>query len=403
MQANHEPPPLKIAYIVDTLVTGGAERLVVTFAKATMNRSDIDLTVFVLSGAGTPFCNELEQLGVRVVHLPGKSLVDISRFLKLMSELHKRSIEYVHAHLISSTVVGGWAAAILGIPFATTIHNVKASTARVGKLRGILYRSVLRMPGTVRIAVGQAVAEAARVDTGGRDCIVVPNAVSPDVLAPPSARAAMRAHLGVDGRKVLIAVGAIIGQKAYDDLLIAYAQVSAQMPDTTLLIVGNAPDADRYENLQTLAEELSINNQVRFLGLRQDVPNLLSAADLFVSASHWEGLPVSVLEAMANGVPCVVTDVGDNALILDGTGAPVVPPRRPKILAESVLDLLRDEASLERVGHAVRVRIAEHYGVDAWINKLANIYAISAQRHQRFSLRRQPVSQSIVDRNGGTP
>nr|WP_302477037.1 glycosyltransferase [Ruegeria atlantica] len=213
----------------------------------------------------------------------------------------------------------------------------------------------------------------------------------------------MRAHLGVDGRKVLIAVGAIIGQKAYDDLLIAYAQVSAQMPDTTLLIVGNAPDADRYENLQTLAEELSINNQVRFLGLRQDVPNLLSAADLFVSASHWEGLPVSVLEAMANGVPCVVTDVGDNALILDGTGAPVVPPRRPKILAESVLDLLRDEASLERVGHAVRVRIAEHYGVDAWINKLANIYAISAQRHQRFSLRRQPVSQSIVDRNGGTP
>ncbi|CUH42202.1 glycosyltransferase [Ruegeria atlantica] len=385
MQDGPEPSPLKLAYVVDSLVTGGAERLVVTFARATRNRPDIDLTVFVLSGGGTPFSDELERMDIEVVYLPGKTLLDVGRFLKLVSELRKRSIEYVHAHLTSSTVLGGWAAAFLRLPFATTIHNVKTSTARVSKIRGALYRSVLRMPGTVRIAVGQAVAKAARVDTGGRDCIVVPNAVSSDAVAPPGARAAVRAQLGMKDCKVLIAVGTIIGQKAYDDLLAAYAQVSVRVPDTVLLVVGNAPDANRYENLQKLAADLGIAEQVRFLGQRQDVPDLLSAADLFVSASHWEGLPVSVLEAMANGVPCVVTDVGDNALILDSTGAPVVPPEQPNMLARSLLDLLQDDIARKQVGQAARTRVAEHYGVNAWVEKLTKIYSNQKYQKRRFS------------------
>ncbi len=400
MRNDPEPLPLKLAYVVDTLVTGGAERLVVTFARATRNRPDIDLTVFVLSGGGTPFSNELEQMGIEVVYLPGKSLIDVRRFLRLVSELRKQPFDYVHAHLISSTVLGGWAAAILRLPFATTIHNVKASTARVRKLRGALYRSVLKMPGTVRIAVGQAVAEAARTDTGGRDCIVVPNAVSPEVVAPPGARAATRAQLEVEDRKVLIAVGAIIGQKAYENLLVTYSQVSLQMPDTILLVVGNAPDLERYENLQKQAQDLGITERVRFLGLRQDVPELLSAADLFVSASHWEGLPVSVLEAMANGIPCVVTDVGDNALILDGTGAPVVPPGQPGTLAEAVLDLLQDDSAQEHIGQAVRTQVIEHYGVDAWVNKLVDIYKNAGHLNRR---RRRSVPHLAANSGDSAP
>ncbi|KUJ78162.1 hypothetical protein AVO45_09445 [Ruegeria marisrubri] len=366
--------------MVDTLVTGGAERLVVTFAKAARNRPDVHLTVFVLSAGGTPFCAELEQLGVEVVYLPGKSLIDPVRFFHAVWELKSRSIEYVHAHLISSTVVGGYAAALLGIPFATTIHNVKASTARVGKARGYLYRSVLRMTRTTRIAVGQAVAQAARADTGGRDCIVVPNAVAPDAIASPDVRETIRAEMGVARETVVIAVGAIIGQKAYDDLLTAFSSVAKHAPDAVLWIAGNAPEPDRFENLQEQSRASGLEEKVKFLGLRRDIPALLRAADIFVSSSHWEGLPVSVLEAMANGLPCVVTDVGDNARVLTETGCPVVPARQPGLLAEALVEMLGDAEARNRIGRAAQRRVQEQYGVDSWVERLMQIYGEGARK-----------------------
>ncbi|NRB20328.1 MAG: glycosyltransferase [Rhodobacteraceae bacterium] len=378
----YKAQPLKLAYIVDTLVTGGAERLVVTFAKAVKSRQDIHLTVFVLSTGETAFFKELKDAGVEVVCLPGKNLIDAARFLRLVSALRSRSIDYVHAHLITSTVVGGFAAALLGIAFATTIHNVKASTARVSKVRSFLYRRVLRMSRTTPIAVGQAVAEAALADTGQRDCLVVANAVSPEAVAPAGAGAVIRADLGLEGHRVLIAVGAIIGQKAYQDLLVAFSQVAAQTPDVLLLIVGNAPEAGRYAALQTQARDLRIDGQVRFLGLRRDIPDLLAAADLFVSASHWEGAPVSLLEAMANGLACVMTDVGDNRQILSGTGSPIVAASQPEALAEALTDMLNDHPARARARQAARTRALKHYGVEAWVNRLIGIYRDAGVRQQ---------------------
>ena len=128
--------PLRLAYVIDTLVTGGAERLVVTFAKAVEANPDIQLTVIVLNDQKTPFLEEVQATRTEVVCLPGKSLIDPRRFLRVVAELRRRRIEFVHAHLITSTVVAGFAARLLGLPFATTIHNVKASTARVSRVRG---------------------------------------------------------------------------------------------------------------------------------------------------------------------------------------------------------------------------------------------------------------------------
>lgn len=374
MQETTGDAPLRLAYIIDTLVTGGAERLVVTFAQAVQQRTDIALTVIVLSEGGTPFHEALMRMGADVVCLPGKSLIDGRRFLRVLAVLRARRIAYVHAHLITSTVVGGFAAAVLRIPFATTIHNVKASTARVSRVRGFLYRRVLRMARTTRIAVGQAVAEAAQADTGGRSCLVVPNAVAPDATAAPGTRETARAGLGVQDRPVLLAVGAIIGQKAYGDLLAAFAQIACQVPEALLLIAGNAPEPERLARLQQQARDLGIAGSVQFLGLRRDIPALLAAADVFISASHWEGAPVSLLEAMANGLPCVMTDVGDNRRILAGTGLPVVPAGQPGALAEAAVALLRSRADRQRASQAVQARAAGQYGVAAWAAKLTGIY-----------------------------
>ena len=384
MQSLSPAAPQRLAYVIDTLVTGGAERLVVTFAKAVEARADMHLTVFVLNDQKTPFLEEIKATQTDVICLPGKSLVDPRRFVRVVAELRRREIDFVHAHLITSTVVAGFAARLLGLPFATTIHNVKPSTARVSTVRGKLYRAVLALPGITRIAVGQAVADAAQVDTGDRPCLVVPNAVAPEAVLSDTerstARTALRAALGFEapGAQMVLAVGAIIGQKAYDDMLKAFSKVADNAPLARLMIAGKAPEPDRLGALEQQILDLGLEDRVQFLGLRRDIPALLAAADVFLSASHWEGAPVSLLEAMANGLPCVMTDVGDNARILAGTGTPLAPPHAPDALAEVLLTLLQSPDRARTCGLASQKRVSETYSVDAWVDRLSEIYRPAA-------------------------
>ena len=374
------PGPLRVGYLIDSLVTGGAERLVVTFAEEARRRPELRLAVFVLNDRDTPFRERLRALGVEVVGCPGRSLVEPRRFRRLVSDLRARRIDYLHAHLASSTTLGAPAARLLGIPFATTIHNVRPSVRRTRAAKAWLYRRALRLPGVTRIAVGHAVAEAALADTGGRRCVVVPNAVSPASIAAPGARDGARRALGLGCERVAIAVGAVIGQKAYDDLLAAFAEAMRRGPPMRLLVVGNAPEPERLERLRALAHDLGVADRVRFLGLRTDIPDLLAASDLFVSAAHWEGAPVSLLEAMANGLACAVTDVGDNARILEGTGSRVVAASDPGGLAGAMVELLSDDEARRRIGEAGRARAQREYGPGPWVDRLLGIYARGAGR-----------------------
>lgn len=381
--------PLRLGYIIDTLVTGGAERLVLTFAETVRHREDVSLTVFVLSDLRTPFYEALEALGATIVTLPGRNLVDMGRFFGVIRALRSYRIEYVHAHLASSTTIGAFAARALGIPFVTTIHNVRPSVRRIRPGRRFLQSAAQRLPGVKIIAVGQAVADAMADKEGRKDCIVVANAVSDTVVAPQGARDTTRRALSLPADAcVLVCVGTIIGQKAHDVLLDSFALVRAQNDRAELLIVGDARDPDRKAALDAQAEKLGITGHVHFLGMRSDIPEILAASDVLVSSSDWEGAPVSLLEAMANGLPAVVTDVGENALVLEGTGSVLVPVRDPKALADGVLVFAQDAKKRQDVAAAVKQRALRDYGAEAWVNRLLDFYAETGRRrdwHDSYS------------------
>ena len=371
------PEPLRLGYVIDTLLTGGAERLVLTFAEVVRNRDDVDLTVFVLSDLRTPFYEALEALGTEIVTLPGRNLVDMGRFARLVGALRAHRIEHVHAHLASSTTIGAFAARALGIPFVTTIHNVRPSVRRIRTGRKFLQWAALRLPGVKVIAVGKAVADAMK----GRNCVVVPNAVSETVVAPRGAREAVRASLNLsDDAPVLVCVGTIIGQKAHNVLLDSFALVRQRNDKAQLLIVGDARDPERQALLEQQAAMLKITDSLHFLGMRRDIPDILAASDLFVSSSDWEGAPVSLLEAMANGLPAVVTDVGENDLVLRQTGAVLVPIQDPQALAEGILSLIDDPEKRSDVAQAVQQRALSEYGAEAWVNRLLDFYAETGRR-----------------------
>jgi glycosyltransferase involved in cell wall biosynthesis len=177
--------------------------------------------------------------------------------------------------------------------------------------------------------------------------VTVRNGIEPAPPVPAAARERRRAELGLSEEdRVLVCVGRLSRAKGQRHLLRALALLAPQFPRLRCLLVG---DGEERAALEALAQELSLGPALRFLGSRDDVPELLSLGRAFVLPSEWEGLPVALLEAMAAGLPCVATRVAGTAeVIREGSGL-LVPPSDPAALAAAIRSLLLDPALAERM------------------------------------------------------
>ncbi|MGZ4706444.1 MAG: glycosyltransferase, partial [Acidimicrobiales bacterium] len=157
-------------------------------------------------------------------------------------------------------------------------------------------------------------------------------------------RQAVRAELGVGPEQLLVVtVANFRAPKGYPDLLRAASLVAARRPDVRFVIVGQGPLEDE---LRAEHARLRLEPTVDIVGYRADAPRLTAAADLFVLASHHEGIPVAAMEALAAGVPVVATRVGGLAeAVDDGTSGRLVPVRRPDLLADAIVELASDPAA----------------------------------------------------------
>lgn len=380
-QAEIADEPLRLAWLIDSLVTGGAEKLAVTFAEEARRRPELRLTVVSLSERMSPFGDELRALGIDLVRLREAPLVSPQRFFRLWRVLRARRIEMIHAHLTTATILGAAIAPLINAGFASTLHNVRPSVRRQSAVRLTLHRAALRRSGVRLVAVGRSVAEANAAEAAGRPFTIVPNAVSESSVWRGGDRMAARADMGAGpDNMLLLAIGTLVPQKAYPDLIDAFAMLAADRGDLRLAIAGETRHSVNLPELLARVAERGVADKVRFLGLRRDVPRLLAATDLFVSASHWEGAPVSLLEAMINGAPCVVTDVGDNRLVLEGTGCPTPPSGAPKAFAAALAAMLDDPDRRAACSQAVRKRVRDAFGVPAWTDRLTDLYVDETKR-----------------------
>lgn len=366
---------MHIAHIINALRVGGAEQLILNFAQAirdpALSSQDIRLTVITLRRDVPEVLEQAKQFGARVVHFYNRKIYAPGRFWDLVRFLRSEDIDLLHTHLTMANILGASAGRVAGIPVVTSLHNTTMTTAEHpvwSPLETLLLRTAVRQV----IAVGWQTAEAHQDRLGGKPVLVLPNAVPiPEPLVPKDRRQIRRELVGDPDVPLLISVGRLEEQKGMPDLLQAFADLQRTHPRASLVIAGDGSLRPELEN-QVLQQGLS--GKARFLGLRRDIPELLGAADIFVSASLWEGLPVATLEALAAGLPVVATAVGDVPRVVVQEAGLLFPPRQPAELAGGLRQLLDNPELRAAQSTAARRHAIRHYSAVNWARRLLEIY-----------------------------
>lgn len=367
--------PMRVVHLVDSLGAGGAAALEVTFAENVRQR-EVELVVVSLRTCDSEIVTRLRAAGARVVFLDTPCPARTRRLglvLRLAGLLRETRADVLQTSLAISNIIGVLAAALTRTPVVAVLHatldETHRHTRKIQRLETLALRS-----GTARVvAVGESVANSHQQRLGRHVIETVANAVpgADAALAPGQRRALRRELTGDADRHVVMCVGRMVPQKALPDLLKAFALALREHPRAALVLVGDGPERPVVESEIGL---LGLGSAVTLLGNRKDVSRLLGAADLFVTASHWEGTPLAVLEAMAAGVPVIGTDVGEVPFLLRAGRGQVVPPGRPELLGHAISRVLSDPERLARMGLAGATYVRDCHSTEGWVDHLGRIY-----------------------------
>lgn len=316
---------------------------------------------------------ELETAGARVVEFPFPRLFSPKSFWRLVRFMRQEKFDLLQAYLTYSNILGPLAGRLSGTPVIASLRNAGYDQKRYPVQRAAIESLVLRYFAQYVIANGREVANFWRKRLGNMPIDVLVNAVDAAPHIDPEERRALRMQLVGDPERILIlSVGRLTHQKGFHDLLKAFYILHASFPSAVLVIAGGG---NMSAELMLRVQELQLQGYVYLLGVRNDVSKLLGAADVYVNSSYWEGTPVSVLEAMAAGLPIVATSVGENSYLLSNGAGVIVSPGNPEEMAVELLKLLNDPDKRHTLGLAAQNQVRSSYGRAAWRRKLFAYYA----------------------------
>lgn len=370
----------RVLHIITSLMTGGSEvmlqRLVVAMAPL-----GCDSTVVSLGGAAR-IGEELRASGIPVVTLGSRSGILLpSQISSLVRTARRFRPEVVHCWLYRANVTGHGLVRLAYGPSRPALVTSVRGALDAPKQEKISVRAARRMDawlsGAADAIVFNSHRGAAQHEAFGycmKRATVIPNFFDTDHFRPrPEDRRGTRLSLG-GGRSPLIALLARFdGLKDHRGFLEAAQMVKARFPEAQFLLVGRGCDNGNGE-LMDWIRGYDLKGEVRLLGERSDVPEILSAIDLTVSSSVSEGFSNALGEAMACGTPCVATDVGDSRYIVGDTGR-VVPPRDPGALAKAMIDFIGlPEDARRALGEKARQRIMKEFAVGPMVNRFLELY-----------------------------
>lgn len=363
---------IRVLLLVPQLGIGGAETHVVHLLER-LDRSAFSVSLCVLK-PGAPDWDERARrsaesfliLGFRMRNLP-LSIVRLAR------HLGRERIDVLHCHLSLADSIGRIAGAMARVPVIVTTEHGKHLWKSKAHL--LLERALMRVT-DLRICVSRDIMEIRMRSEGtpADKLALIPNGVDVAAMrATRRPRADVMAEFGWGpDNRLALAVGRLVPAKHFAALAEAMSLLRERAPDLRCLIVGEGRSED---DVREAVARWRVADRVVLAGPRRDVPDLLAAADVFVLTSIREGLPVSLLEAMAAEKAIVATGVGGVPdAVTDGESGVLVPPMDPAAVADAMARVLGDPGLRRSLGRAAARVVEERFSLDGMVRRVGEAY-----------------------------
>jgi glycosyltransferase involved in cell wall biosynthesis len=366
--------------LVLSLSPGGTERLVLELCRRLAN--DVDTIVCCLDEPGE-WASEVARLNVPVFSLARRPGFHPSLSVRLREILKTHRIEVVHCHHYSPYVYGVLAAVLHPSVRVIFTEHGRLHGAAVSAKRRLVNPFLARWPARI-FAVSMALKQD-MVAEGfpERSINVLYNGIELGQRPLPADRVAMRASLGLPADALVIGtVGRLDPVKSLATLLEARALLAPRLPAAQLVIAGDGPER---QALVERAHALGITATTHFTGYRSDVRALMAAFDIYVNCSTYEGVSLTILEAMATALPVVATMVGGTPeVVVDQETGLLVQPR-PHAVASAIATLALNPQRGHKMGEAGRWRVKRHFTIERMVNDYAAAYQLRRQPDERRS------------------
>jgi len=362
---------MKILYIIGGLGVGGAERQLFYLVRGIARLADV--TVVSLSGPNAALLPEFERLaGVQTVLCPKRPGIDPMLIPRLVAVLRRERPAIVHTYLRTASYWGRVAACLAGVPIRiASERNVELARGSFANMLDRRLSSVTDRVVVNSTAIRDHLVRTERLDPAKIEVLHSGVPVFQALLEPEVHT--MRWELGLGEFEYVVAfIGRLVPQKN-PALFLEMAQAILRSGlKCGFLLVGDGP---LRATLGEQTRNLGIEESVRFVGVRNDMPRILGMIDLLVLTSDWEGLPNVVLEALAAGVPTVATNVGGvGELLADGVTGYIVPPRDLSTLVDRVIRMLGDKDFRAQCGRRGREYVQAHFSISAMVDRTVKVY-----------------------------
>jgi glycosyltransferase involved in cell wall biosynthesis len=363
-----------LLFVLTSPVRGGVEEVVLALLQR-LDRSEFRLALAAPPPLLDALAPDLAGVPVDTLGVAAESWGRRDEIARLAAFIRRLRPDVVNPHLFRSTLVAAPVARWCGARSVVETYHGREGWRR-GPVRGRFLpdRLIARLLDGV-IAVSEAARDfliAAKGYSPGR-VVVVPNGRDLSVYSPGEGREPVRRALGLDAAAPVVGVvGRLEAQKGHTYLLDAWPDVRRDFPGARLLVVG---DGALRAELEARARGPGLHGSVTFTGFRADVPRVLAALDVLVLPSLYEGMPLTVIEASAMGLPVVATAVdGTPEVVRDGETGRLVPPARPAALADALRALLADPARARAMGRAGRAHVLARFDLDTQVEATARVY-----------------------------
>jgi glycosyltransferase involved in cell wall biosynthesis len=368
-------PRIRVLHAIDSLRIGGAQLLLAGLLEGLGQQRDefeSHVVVTAASGASSDLVERVRERCASLTLIESRRLADPVLIRSVGGLVRRLRPDVIHSQLIDANVTTRLAACASGVPHVTTVQIPPFPLADSSRARTLADGATTRLSSRL-VAVSDDTADgyarAFRIDRTRIE--VIPNTTLPRPPADGFDRPAKRAELGaLNGAPLIACVARLEPHKGIADLIEATAMWRRRVPGARVVVAGSG---SAEGELRVRAAEAGLNGSFRLLGARDDVGEVLAAADAFCLPSHHEGLPVAVIEAMQAGLPCVVTSASGMAEMVGGGEAGiVVRPGAPAEIAAALERATGPEAARLAAG-AGRIA-AERYSPAAVAGRYGRIY-----------------------------